>query len=129
MIFLERKLIKYLDKKFLNGDNITRDIFINFIVEKKWPRINYYFWFKGKRFERKIENVLDDCVKHEYLNKEDGDSNVLKLSTRGRDFLNLLGFAEEYLKRRKRSVIVMLGILISILNFAALFYLTFLKDI
>ena len=103
MIFLERKLVEYLNNKFLDGDKINHDNFLNYVVEKKWPRINYLFWFKGDKFKRKIEDVLDDCIAYKYIDKN------YKVTRQGRDFLTLpLGFVEEFLKRRKRSIVIIL---------------------
>ena len=55
MILLERKLVEYLNNKSLNGDKVNHDNFLNYVVEKKWPRINYLFGLEGTNLRERLK--------------------------------------------------------------------------
>jgi len=109
MIILERKIVEYLDNEYLNGNKINRNSCIEYITNKRWPKLNYHFWFKGEKFKRKIENIFDDCIEYEYI-----DINCF-VTKQGRDFLKPFGFFEEFLKRRKRTITSTLSAIIGAL--------------
>ncbi|MDQ3089793.1 MAG: hypothetical protein M3Q24_01395 [bacterium] len=100
--FVVKKLSDY---NLENNTEIKWEDFINFLVDAKSKNLD-----KNKRI---INNLIIDCLEYKYLEKNDNQN--LYVTTQGRDFITKLGFIEEYLKRRKRTLV---GIGFGILGYA-----------
>lgn len=108
-MLLERKLVEMLENHIIHKGEISRSDFINYVTKERfWPRVNYPL-ISDEMFRRKMEGKIIDCIKRELVEEENGK---IKVNMQGRDFLKILGFFEEFLKRRKRSVIGVLGFII-----------------
>ncbi len=111
-MLLERRLVKILNNYNICKGETNRSDFVNYITRSKiWPRINYYFVFNNQIFRRKIEICLDDCLAYGFINEKE-----FTVTKQGRDYIKLLGFLEEFLKRRKRTVVNSLSFMIGVLT-------------
>ena len=43
-------LFEYLDNEYLNGNKINRNSCIEYITNKRWPKLNYHFWFNFESY-------------------------------------------------------------------------------
>lgn len=112
-MLLGRRLVKILDSYIICKGEINRSDFINYITnDRLWPRINYYLVYRKEMFKRRINNIIDDCIAYEFIMEE---KEKLKVIKKGRDYIKLLGFFEEFLKRRKRTVVNIISLVISLL--------------
>lgn len=100
-MLLERRLVKILNNYNIYKGLISLDNFIDYVLKIKWPRINYFYYRDGI-FRRIIKIAIDDCIAYEFIINE---NNNLKVTNKGRDHIKLLGFVEEFLKRRKRTIV------------------------
>ena len=117
-MLLERKIIAMLNNYNIYKGTISRGDFVDYVISKKWPRINYVLFCRWKAFKRRLEIAIDDCIKRKFME----DSGNIKATEKGRDYIKILGFIEEFLKRRKRTVVntllIVSGVLITyIVNF------------
>lgn len=105
-MLLQRRLVVMLNNYYINnGSGLSRDEFVNYVCNKMWPRL-LYFWPQKDKFHNRINLVLGDCIRGglSYI-AEDDDGKTLLVTTKGREFISILslGFYEEFRKRRKRS--------------------------
>ena len=109
-MLLERKLVKILWKENQKGILRNRRDFVKFVAKQTWPFLRWCF-YDTKKFTNTIDFILGDCMKYDYINCDDKSINEnIEVTTQGRDFIKIpLGFSEEFLKRRKRTVIGVVG--------------------
>lgn len=101
-MLLERRLVKILDSYIVYKGETNRCDFINYVSKSKlWPRINYSLIYREDMFIRKINNIVDDCIKYKFIEEKNGN---IKVTEEGRDYIKIIGFFEAFLKRRKRTV-------------------------
>lgn len=105
-MLLQRRLVVMLNNYYIkNGSGITREDFVEYVSNKIWPRLNY-FWPRKERFKNRVDQTFGDCVRGNFAYaSEDDDGKKLLVTTRGREFISILslGFFEEFRKRRKRT--------------------------
>ena len=103
MLF-ERRIVQILNEYNIYKGTISHGDFVDFVITRKWPRINYFFSCSKEAFRRKLETAIDDCIEYEFI-KHNEDSDNIKVTEKGRDYIKKLGFIEEFLKRRKRTIV------------------------
>ncbi len=112
-MLLGRRLVKILDSYIICKGEINRSDFINYVTnDRLWPRINYYLVYQEEMFKRRTNNTIDDCIAYKFIAEE---KEKLKVTEKGRDYIKLLGFFEEFLKRRKRTVVSVISLVVSLL--------------
>lgn len=102
-MLLQRKVVEILNDYNISNGSISLDDFVNYVLKGKWPQINYYYC-KDNVFKRKIETAIKDCMERDYAFIVDKNGDI-RVTHKGRDFLKILGFFEELLKRRKRTIV------------------------
>lgn len=115
-MLLDFGLVKTLEEYNLSHkDGISHKDFVEYVANKSFLRfvlrINYFLDSKEKLF-RRIDAAVEDCIERDYIKRDSGKK--LLVTARGRDLVRLpLGFFEDFLRSRKRTVVG--GVAISVI--------------